>query len=92
METIGDSTATITFKYPANSDVEATASSAPLAGYFTITCEDPETGENITTGNQHYAINGAWLAYNMNLDIPFLSSAVIGFDGTAEGTSDDSQR
>lgn len=28
----------------------------------------------------------------MSIDIPFLSSAVIGFNGIPEGTDDDSQR
>ena len=50
-ETVYDSDAVITFKYPANSDPEAISSSAPLGGYFTIKCEDPDTGEIKSTDN-----------------------------------------
>ena len=80
------------FRYVANNDPEAIASSAPLGGYFTIKCEDPDTGAIESTPNLGWGTDATWIAYSMSENIPFLASAVIGHNGIPEGTADDSQR
>ena len=80
------------FRYPANNDPEAKTSSAPLGGYFTIECEDPDTGAIGTTSNIAWNTGAEWIAYNMSENIPFLASSVIGYNGVADGTANDGDR
>ena len=92
VETVYDSSATILFEYPANGGARAVESSAPLGGYFTISCEDPDTGAIQTTWNLGWGTDAKWVAYAISENISFLATSVIGYNGIPEGTADDSQR
>lgn len=85
--TVTDSTV-INFYYPANGDSEATASSAPLGGYFTITCTDPDTSIPYTTSNIGWWTNGNTISQTINKEIPFLADKTFGYDGDRESLDD----
>lgn len=90
--TVFNSAATITIRSPANSDDGTVASSAPFAGYFTITCMDslsnPSVPIPVTTRDIGWWENAKTISNIISADIPFLSSVTTGMDSY----SSDSQR
>lgn len=82
--TVFDSGASINFKYVANGDAEATQSSDPLYGYFTITCTDPDTGAPVTSDDIWYGWNYNNIIDKVSESIPFLSDKVYVYNGIAE--------
>lgn len=77
--TIFDSAATAEVYTPAEGSEGAIASSAPLAGYFTISCTDPYTNAVLTSNNMGWWLDGDKIAEQLQEDLPFLASTVIGF-------------
>lgn len=86
--TVFNSGATIGFKYVANGDAEATQSSVPFTGYYTITCTDPDTGAPVTSDDIWFGWNYSTIIDIISESIPFLADKVYVYNGVAEGMTD----
>ena len=86
-----DPASTIEIKFHGDGDYSA-VSTAPLAGSFTISCTDPETNNVDTTDELSIYWTGPYIAFMMSEKIPFLSSNVVGYNGSPEGTVNDEDR
>lgn len=62
--TVFNSGASINFYSVSNGDASAVQSSDPLNGYFTITCTDPDTSEQVTSDDMWFGWN-----YNNFMDV-----------------------
>ena len=67
---------------------DAVTSSAPLGGGFTLKCTDPETSTEYESREFSWAWQAKHIANSLQEDIPFLASAVVGFDGVADPSDD----
>lgn len=67
---------------------DAVASSAPLGGTFTLKCTDPATNIEYESSEFNWGWQAKHIANTLQQDIPFLASAVVGFDGVSDPLDD----